>query len=339
MLPSGKTVRGESLGGATAAETLLQDDRFKAGINLDGSLLTNSIDKSLSQPFMFMNSEVFGVATPSDPLSKELQEIRESFIENMQNDGFQLTIDNTNHQSFSDIPIFLNQLKDAGVDLGDLENFIAPIEPERATTIINDYTVAFFDKYLNNQDSPLLVADNSTYPEVTFELLETGSSTNQETVFGTVDSDVIEVEDGNKIVFAGKGDDLIDASISSEGENRIYGGEGDDIVILGKNSPVFGEAGDDSFFATSGGNNIVTGGEGKDQFWIAVAETPEAANTITDFTVGEDVIGIAGLGIGFSDINITQQEDNALIAIDGINLGILQGIDADILSVDNFVIV
>ncbi|MEL6460441.1 MAG: serine hydrolase [Cyanobacteria bacterium J06621_15] len=330
---------GYSLGGATAAETLLQDDRFKAGINLDGSLLTNSIDKSLSQPFMFMNSEVFGVATPSDPLSKELQEIRESFIENMQNDGFQLTIDNTNHQSFSDIPIFLNQLKDAGVDLGDLENFIAPIEPERATTIINDYTVAFFDKYLNNQDSPLLSGDNLTYPEVTFELLETGSSTNQETVFGTVDSDVIEVEDGNKIVFAGKGDDLIDASISSEGENRIYGGEGDDIVILGKNSPVFGEAGDDSFFATSGGNNIVTGGEGKDQFWIAVAETPEAANTITDFTVGEDVIGIAGLGIGFSDINITQQEDNALIAIDGINLGILQGIDADILSVDNFVIV
>ncbi|MEO1184105.1 MAG: hypothetical protein AAFX46_05035 [Cyanobacteria bacterium J06636_27] len=62
-------------------------------------------------------------------------------------------------------------------------------------------------------------------------------------------------------------------------------------------------------------------------------------NIITDFTVGEDVIGIAGLGIGFSDINITQQEDNALIAIDGINLGILQGIDADILSVDNFVIV
>ncbi|BAY80706.1 serine-type D-Ala-D-Ala carboxypeptidase [Calothrix parasitica NIES-267] len=330
---------GYSLGGATAAETLLQDDRFKAGINLDGSLLINRVDESLSQPFMFMNSDVFGVGTPTDPLSKELQEIRESFIKNMQNDGYQLTIDDTNHQSFSDIPIFLNQLKDSGVDLGDLENFIAPIDPERATTIINDYTVAFFDKYLNNEDSPLLVADNSTYPEVTFELLETGGSINQEPIFGTVDNDVIEVEDSNKIIFAGKGNDLIDASNSSEGDNRIYGGEGDDILILGKDSRVFGEAGNDRFFATSGGNNIVTGGEGADQFWVAVAETPDAANAITDFTIGEDVIGIAGLGIGFEDISITQQNDNTLIAVDGMGLGILQGIDANVLSVENFVIV
>ena len=288
---------------------------------------------------MFMNNEFFGVGTPSDPLSKELKEIRESFIDNMQNDGYQLKIEDTNHQSFSDIPIFLNQLKDAGVDLGELENFIAPIEPERATTIINDYTVAFFDKYLNNEDSPLLVADNSTYPEVTFELLETGASANQETVFGTVENDVIEVEDSNQIVFAGKGDDLIDASTSGKGDNRIYGGQGDDILILGKDSRVFGEAGNDGFFTTSGGNNIVTGGEGADQFWIAVAETPDAANTITDFTIGEDVIGIAGLGIGFENISIIQQEDDTLIAVNGMSLGILQGIDANVLSVDNFAIV
>ncbi|MEM7712965.1 MAG: serine hydrolase [Cyanobacteria bacterium P01_A01_bin.68] len=330
---------GYSLGGATAAETLLQDDRFKAGINLDGSLLINRVDSSFHQPFMFMNSDVFGVGTPSDPLSKELQEIRESFVENMQNDGYQLTIDDTNHQSFSDIPIFLNQLKDAGFDLGDLENFIAPIEPERATTIINDYTVAFFDKYLNNEDSPLLETDNSTYPEVTFELLETGVSTNQETVFGTVENDVIEVEDSNQIVFAAKGDDLIDASTSGKGDNRIYAGQGDDVLILGKDSRVFGEAGNDSFFITSGGNNIVTGGEGADQFWIAVSETPGRTNTITDFTIGEDVIGIAGLGIGFEDISITQQEDDTLIAVNGMSLGVLQGIDANVLSVDNCAIV
>ncbi|MEO1377868.1 MAG: calcium-binding protein, partial [Cyanobacteria bacterium J06635_10] len=63
------------------------------------------------------------------------------------------------------------------------------------------------------------------------------------------------------------------------------------------------------------------------------------ANTITDFTSGEDVIGIAGLGISFADISITQQEDNALIAINGVDLGILQGINANNLSVDNFAFV
>lgn len=330
---------GYSLGGATAAETLLQDRRFKAGINLDGSLLINSVDESLSQPFMFMNSEVFGIDTPSDPLSKELKEIRESFIDNMQNDGYQLTIDDTNHQSFSDVPIFLNQLKDAGLDLGELENFIAPIEPERATTIINDYTVAFFDKYLNNEDSPLLEANNSSYPEVTFEFRDPDISTTPEPIFGTVDNDVIEVEDNNKIVFAGKRDDLIDTSTSSKGDNRIYAGEGDDILILGGKSRIFGEQGNDIFFATSAGDNIITGGKGADEFWIAVAETPDAANTITDFTNGEDVIGIAGLEIGFADINITQQEDNTSIAVDGINLVILQEINSNSLTVDNFAIV
>ena len=330
---------GYSLGGATAAETLLQDERFKAGINLDGGLFINGVNESLSQPFMFMNNEFFGAGTPSDPISQELKEIRESFIENIENDGYQLKIEDTNHQSFTDIPIFLNELKDAGVDLGELENFIADIEPERATTIINDYTVAFFDKYLNDEDSPLLEADNSPYPEVTFELLETSVATTPEPIFGTVESDAIEVEDSNKIVFAGKGDDLIDASTSSKGDNRIYAGEGDDILILGGKSRIFGEEGNDRFFATSAGDNIITGGEGADQFWIAVAETPDAANTITDFTIGEDVIGISGLGIGFADVSITQQEDNALIIVDGINLGILQGIESNSLDVDNFAIV
>ena len=330
---------GYSLGGAAAAQTLLQDERFKAGINLDGGLFINGVNESLSQPFMFMNNEFFGAGTPSDPISQELKEIRESFIENIENDGYQLKIEDTNHQSFTDIPIFLNELKDAGVDLGELENFIADIEPERATTIINDYTVAFFDKYLNDEDSPLLEADNSPYPEVTFELLETSVATTPEPIFGTVESDAIEVEDSNKIVFAGKGDDLIDASTSGKGDNRIYGGQGDDVLILGKDSRVFGEAGNDGFFTTSGGNNIVTGGEGADQFWIAVAETPDAANTITDFTIGEDVIGISGLGIGFADVSITQQEDNALIIVDGINLGILQGIESNSLDVDKFAIV
>ena len=47
---------------------------------------------------------------------------------------------------------------------------------------------------------------------------------------------------------------------------------------------------------------------------LQTAEIPGAANIITDFTSGEDVLGIAGLGIGFDDLSISQQEDNTLIA-------------------------
>ena len=141
------------------------------------------------------------------------------------------------------------------------------------------------------------------------------------------------------MIFGGDSDDLIDASIGSTGSNRIYAGSGDDTLILGSSDRIIGGAGDDKFFAMSGGDNIITGGAGADQFWIATAEIPDTANIITEFTSGEDVLGIAGLGIGFDDLSISQQEDNTLIAVNGSDLAILQGIGADSLVVNNFVFV
>ena len=157
-----------------------------------------------------------------------------------------------------------------------------------------------------------------------------------EPVFGSLEGDIIEVTGTSQLIFGGDSDDLIDASISSTGSNRIYAGSGDDTAILGMSDRIVGGEGADKFFATSGGDNIITGGAGADQFWIATAETPDAANIITDFTTGEDVLGIAGLGIGFDDLSITQQDDNTLIAANGSDLAILQGIGADSLIADNF---
>ncbi|MEM7555092.1 MAG: serine hydrolase [Cyanobacteria bacterium P01_A01_bin.84] len=318
---------GYSLGGATAAQTLLEDERFKAGINLDGGLFIDGVNESLKQPFMFMNSEDF---------TGELLELQQSFFDNLQNDGYQVKINDTNHQSFSDIPLFVTELKDAGIPLDGLDNFIADIDPERGTRIINDYTVAFFDKYLNDEDSSLLTGSSSPYPEVNLEFRDGNVVSNPKPIFGTVGRDILEIEGDNKIVISGKGDDLIDASGSSKGNNRIYAGADDDTLILGRESRFFGEEGDDRFFATSGGDNIITGGAGADQFWIAVAQTPEKANIITDFTNGEDVIGIAGLGVSFADVSITQQDNSTLIGINGTDLAVLQGITANNLNADNF---
>lgn len=160
-----------------------------------------------------------------------------------------------------------------------------------------------------------------------------GSTT--EPLFGSFEADTIEVEGSDQLIFAGEEDDLIDAT-TSEGENRIYAGDGDDILISGSNNRIFGESGSDRIFFTTGGNNTVTGGEDADQFWIANAEIPDAANIITDFTSGEDVIGIAGLGIGFNDLTITQVEGDALISANSSDLAVLQGIAADSLTADNF---
>ena len=166
-------ILGHSLGGATAAQTLLQDERFKAGINLDGGLFINGVDKSLSQPFMFMNNEVFGTGNTLDPRLQDFVKLQQSFFQNLQSDGYEVTIRGTGHYYFSDLPLMLKELKDTGLPLDELENLIAadnsnnpnPMDPERAMQIINDYIVAFFNRYLKNQESPLLRA-SSPYPEV-----------------------------------------------------------------------------------------------------------------------------------------------------------------------------
>ena len=60
---------------------------------------------------------------------------------------------------------------------------------------------------------------------------------------------------------------------------------------------------------------------------------------ITDFTSGEDGLGIAGLGIGFDVLSISQQEDSTLIAVNGSDLAILQGVGTVVLNVNNFLFV
>ena len=173
-----------------------------------------------------------------------------------------------------------------------------------------------------------------------------------EPVFGSAEDDVTEVTGSDNLIFAGAGNDLVDASFS-EVDNRIYGGSGDDDFILGTGDRFVGAEGADRFFATTGGDNTITGGEGADQFWIAVAEIPDSPNTFTDFMSGEDVIGIAGLdiefsdltftditmGMGFSGLSLAQSDNNTLISANGDDLAILLDVESSSLSEADFAIV
>ncbi|MBR8826694.1 MAG: phytase [Gomphosphaeria aponina SAG 52.96 = DSM 107014] len=155
-------------------------------------------------------------------------------------------------------------------------------------------------------------------------------------LFGTVEDDEVFVTQ-KSLVFAGAGNDVIDASAGA-GNNRIYGGTGNEQFFPGSNDRLLGDAGDDQFYAFTGGDNLITGGTGADQFWLANAEYPAAANTITDFELGIDVLGIAELGLQFSDLAFTQAASNTIVSAGSNQLGILLGVDAGSLSEDNFVI-
>ena len=153
--------------------------------------------------------------------------------------------------------------------------------------------------------------------------------------FGTLAGEELLVVGSEELVFAGAGDDLVDAS-GSQGNNRIYSGTGDDLVILGSNDRIVGDGGDDQFFALGDGNTI-TGGEGADQFWIAVAEFPASTNTITDFEPGVDVIGVAGLDSTFDDLDFVTAEGGTRIGVNGTDLAVLSGIQPSSLGEADFV--
>jgi uncharacterized protein YjiK/phosphodiesterase/alkaline phosphatase D-like protein len=149
-------------------------------------------------------------------------------------------------------------------------------------------------------------------------------------------ADTIYVSQGDR-VFGGAGDDVFDAA-DGKGNNRISGGAGNDTFFLGTNDHVLGGDGNDKFFVGSGGGNLLSGGAGADQFWIVDAELPSAPNTILDFQIGTDVIGIQGavsLGISASNLVLTQIGADTSISAGGQTLAILKGIQSSSLTPTN----
>lgn len=119
----------------------------------------------------------------------------------------------------------------------------------------------------------------------------------------------------NDTLYGGDGQDLLDASLG-QGRNSLYGDKDNDLFFLGKDDLIAGGSGDDLFFVGTGGENQITGGEGRDQFWVVNAQLPDAVNIITDFNLSEDTIGIAGYG---EEPNITfgmDEQGNGTLSLD-----------------------
>ena len=113
----------------------------------------------------------------------------------------------------------------------------------------------------------------------------------------------------------------------------MSGGAGNDLFFLGANDYALGGDGNDKFFAGTGGGNVISGGAGADQFWLFNAEIPTMPNTVLDFQVGTDVIGINDGGkFGFNDLTRTGDS----IAVGGTVIATLTGINTANLTTSNF---
>jgi uncharacterized repeat protein (TIGR01451 family) len=145
-------------------------------------------------------------------------------------------------------------------------------------------------------------------------------------------NDIIYIADADR-AFGSAGDDEFEAS--EVRDYRISGGIGNDTFYLGTNGRALGGDGNDKFFVGAGGGNLLTGGAGVDQFWIANGEVPAAANTIIDFQIGTDVIGISGIGATAATVVLTQVGADTAIGFGGQSLAVLKGIQAGSLTPSN----
>jgi hypothetical protein len=128
-------------------------------------------------------------------------------------------------------------------------------------------------------------------------------------IFGTIDSDTLAINVANQLVYAGDGDDLIDASLS-QGNNYIFAERGNDTIILGS-------------------NDLVRGGEGADRFVLTTASLSQEAVIIVDFELGFDTIGVSNIGAtSIADLDFEAAGNNTIISFNDTDLAIITGVDA-----------
>lgn len=127
---------GMSFGGAATAQWMVEDERVRAGINMDGGIRGDLLQKPLKQPFMFMVSGNHGF-------------LNNVHFQNAQAASYFVTVQGARHLDFCDLNfISPDILKPAGL--------IGAIDKYRMNEIINGLSLSFFQKFLVDAQTEML---------------------------------------------------------------------------------------------------------------------------------------------------------------------------------------
>ena len=137
-------VFGMSLGGMATSEICLTDKRVKAGINIDGGLFGTLVNVKHQTPFMFLNSRRF--------LGYGKLFIGESTV-----DCYSLSVKDSDHYNFSDYSVY---------PVPSVSFLLGTIDGEKTIEIMNVIVLAFFDKYLKENNDINLTEQAKIYPEI-----------------------------------------------------------------------------------------------------------------------------------------------------------------------------
>lgn len=129
-LDTGLGVTGHSFGGAAAIETLVRDARFPCGIDMDGGHFGDTYGMDVAKPYL-------GIGNPF--IWKMLKAV---FLCNS-SDSFHVTVGNTDHLAFCDSLWTARGTPE--------EQRLGTRDSESARTVITQYHLKFFERYLLRQ--------------------------------------------------------------------------------------------------------------------------------------------------------------------------------------------
>lgn len=178
---------------------------------------------------------------------------------------------------------------------------------------------------------------------------------NNNNIDGFGGNDTLAGNEGNDIILGGGGDDILRSDLNNPspqdgiagGNDIIFGGNGSD-RIGGKsgNDILKGDAGDDRIWGDDGsdilmgstGNDILVGdhiSSGSDTF---VFGNGDGTDTILDFEVDIDRIGLVEGELTKADLTITQDGSNTLLGVasSGYTLAVLKNVQASALDQSSF---
>ncbi|MDH6214323.1 dienelactone hydrolase [Streptomyces pseudovenezuelae] len=154
---------GHSLGGDTAAETMAQDRRILAGVDLDGSINGTVAATGLDRPFLLMSNATHG--RHNDPSWAE-------FWSHLRGWRLGLRLRRSGHQTYTDLSPLAQRLEKAlplpPEVVAALTTAIGTINADRAVAAERAYLRAFFDLHLRDRDDHLLSGASPRYPEIEF---------------------------------------------------------------------------------------------------------------------------------------------------------------------------
>ncbi|KAL9119103.1 MAG: hypothetical protein Q9187_004341 [Circinaria calcarea] len=150
---------GHSLGGATAASTVLNDTRVAGGLNMDGSFWGPVVNQGLTRPFLLFGRQS-NTRFENDSWATIWPRLLGWKLE--------LTLAGSRHNTFTDGPLL--------VKISGLADLLPPgdtlllgtIDGARALDVITSYVTAFMDFVLRGFEAECLRNPCSEYPEISF---------------------------------------------------------------------------------------------------------------------------------------------------------------------------